>query len=50
MKRNKDYLKLSDRLLAAALAFIILGSGFALLHAFTSSAGVVSLAPLLLTA
>jgi len=49
MKRTRDYMKLSDRLLAAALAFLIMGSGFALLNAF-SGGTVTSLAPLLLAA
>ena len=49
MKRIKNYTKFSDHLLAAALAFLIVGSGFALLNAF-SGGSVTSLAPLLLGA
>jgi len=49
MKRATVHTKLSDRLLAAALAFLIIGSAFALLHAF-SGGSVTSLAPPLLVA
>lgn len=49
MKRTNSHMKLSDRLLVAALTFLTMGSGFALLHAF-SAGPVTSLVPFLLVA
>lgn len=50
MKRVFDTTKLSDHTLMAVLIFLILGSAFALVHAFSGGSGFAALAPLLLPA